>query len=121
MNPDPLKHFAVELVIFVVAVLLALLAGSAWGVDVTVTPLPAMPPAPPTNRPARHWPATTNIIVVTSITIGWLPPTNVVYRIEASTNLVDWYFKTNKFLWETNATFPLSQPQEFFRITTATN
>ena len=90
--------------------------------------LPALPPLPPapslTNShtiqigtnlyrqwtPPRSQPARTNVVLT------WDPYTNLFVTVQASTNLTDWYWKTNVPIWQTSVTIPVNQQFECYRI-----
>ena len=64
----------------------------------------------------RLWTPPSHAAAVTNITLTWDPYTNFFIVVSASTNLVDWYWKTNVPIWQTNVVIPISAPAEFFRI-----
>ena len=55
------------------------------------------------------------------MTLTWQPPTNACYIVQASTNLQDWYYKTNALLTATSVFIPQAPdiPAEFYRAYTA--
>lgn len=94
-----------------------------------------VPPPPPTNAPfagtftnSRVVQIGTNLYVAylppqpqpaaTGTQLSWDPYTNLFVTVTASTNLADWYFKTNVPIWQTNVVIPFLNPYqpEFYRI-----
>lgn len=82
-----------------------------------------MLPPIPTNMVPMEIEPPANVVPVTDIVVSWQPYTNAWFELQGSTNLVDWYFKTNMPIWTTNITIPKSQtlPMEVFRAKTMIN
>ena len=55
---------------------------------------------------------------VKTIVLTWNYPTNIVYTIQGSTNLTDWFLVTNVPAWTTNVSVTATNPYEVFRIGT---
>ncbi|MDE2105494.1 MAG: hypothetical protein KGL39_50170 [Patescibacteria group bacterium] len=104
-------------IIAAMLVMLSLCAGAQ--------PLPPLP----TNAPPLPPPTTIRIgtntyrlvtpvprAAITNILLSWSPYTNFFLFVDGSTNLVDWYRKTNLVCLPTNALVPVTGPREFYRI-----
>lgn len=66
----------------------------------------------------HRYPVPLNQVARTNITLAFDPYTNIWFEVDGSTDLVNWYWKTNIPVWQTNITFPMNQNQEFYRILT---
>lgn len=89
-----------------------------WFALTAVAQVPFLPAIPTnhiaiTNRPA-HVVAVTNIVLTWQYTDAW-------FEVDSSTDMINWYWKTNVPIQATHVVIPIIGPFEFYKVKTLLN